>query len=748
MEQGFGTREVSRPSAIERLVTREIRDVEAGWTPDFFDALSSEEKAQFFYDLVITLRQARATGDAPGAEAVLGQMKSITEKFPRSVEYFSDAFTKARAEQKQVEQSPLFQTVTQTAEDITRLSLEYGEWKQKVFTGAVTGVASKKMAEQKVAELSQKLVTKQKERALLVNLYTEKGESLERVKENTDIVALESYTTLKRYHEEAEKGFAWLPSRVEINQKIFAALKNGRFPLLIGEPGTGKSEQADAVAQNLTGEPCVKVACTSATGEHDLILEKEVGAGTSYYEYGGVTQAFTGYEKSTDTESAFAHGRIVRLDEFLKINFDKSFGLIKEIGQKKVGEIMHRKVPHQVLPGSSIIATTNPAGARHHLKNMLPALEREFAEIKVNYLPMSASEPELYEFMLATLMDDKGYIALPKEELIPAYTETESTNGEVTTDGRKVLRTQELVTDIASAQHGALYRLANAVSKIQDSYVAHNPDERPRYKDFLLRIENGKVSSSGSSEEITLESSTLTLKEIASWMRGFAHRFEENNVAMHTKTFSQWVAYKADVFISQSPEQDREKLTAIFDYFGILNPAPKAYDKKPMTHLEIGYLSPRVPRPLIVEERQIPENVPDTAKESMDFSGRIYQTVEYLTITGEQVRLSKKEAQYHSLRGDTESLLPDVTRVRWFDEAGQQETGTFLGLTETGGIAINRGTDKQPLAQIFSKEAFENKLKEAAGKECLQHLEKDCQVFSELIEAECGGGFLATSVTV
>ncbi len=732
MEQPFGKAEQGKPTAIERLVARETKDVDSGWNPESLNDLSREEKSQYFYDLVVTVRQARATGDDEGARETLSRMKALMETDPASVEYFSKAFTKARTDQHIVERSSLFRETTLLASDIKTLSAEYVGLKQRVFTGEITGIASRKNAEERIRELSRKIVAKQGERAERVAL---KG--IERSGENTDIAASESYATIRRYHEEAKEGFAWLPSRVEINQKILAALKNGRFPLLVGEPGTGKSEQADAVARDLTGEPCVKVACTSSTGEHDLILEKEVEAGTSYHEYGGVTQAFTGYEKSTDMEPAYPHGRVVRLDEFLKINFDKSFGLIKEIGQMKEGEQMHRKVRHPKLPGSAIIATTNPAGTRHHLDPMLPALEREFAEIKVDYLPMSSENPELYEFMLATLMDEKGYIALPKGEIAPAYVEKEVAGEQKTADGRNILREQEIVPDVASRQHGTLYRLAFAVKALEDSYVANNPDERPNYADKLLRIENGKISQNG--EELTLESSTLTLKEISSWMRGFEHRFEETNEAMHVKTLSGWFAYKAGVFISQCPKQDQEKLTAIFDHFGILNPEAKEYDRKPMTNMEIGYLSPRVPRPLIVEEKVKPADVPDTETEQgAGFQDRDIESVEYLTTEGERVRVLKQETAYGMFDGETVPLAVDEV-VRFFDmpdDSGIPQEGVFVGLVEgSGDIALRMGD----LVRVFSKEAFESKMKEVKMKESFQELEREADIFGEWYPEFCPG---------
>ncbi len=79
---------------------------------------------------------------------------------------------------------------------------------------------------------------------------------------------------------------------------------------------------------SLTEDPCVKVACTSSTGEHDLVADKELDERGSYLRYGAVSRAATGFISSRDARPERMHGRIARLDELLKINFDKTFGLL------------------------------------------------------------------------------------------------------------------------------------------------------------------------------------------------------------------------------------------------------------------------------------------------------------------------------------------------------------------------------------------------------------------------------------
>jgi len=531
--------------------------------PRRYNTMPASQKADALYDFLLTIKMSGGEADTESSDILKSYAKTLMED-KETMDVFKSRFADARIESLHLKNSLLFKESKNLESDIELLTKEHHGLERKLFVGEVKGNTAKKVSKENLADIAGDLVEKTSKQKALINL-----EGVDHTKENTDIAANQEYETLKRYHKEAKEGFAWLPSRHEIHKKIMGALSNGRFPLLVGEPGTGKSEQANAVAKELTGEECVKAPCTQSSGEHDLLFSKEVESGTSFLKYGYVTKAFTGYESSLDTEPKYKHGRIARFDEFLKINFDKTFGIIKDIAQKKPGDMMHENIPHPVLEGSTIIATTNPAGTRHELNKMLPALEREFAEIKVDYLPMDEKNPELYEFMLASLMDDNGRISVPKSELAPAYMQKEVTN-EKTSDGKEIASKQEIVGKRNDPSHGALYRLSFALKAIQDSYTAGNPDERKQYEDKLLKISaDEEISDTG--DVLTLASSTMTLKEISSWMKGFHSRLEKANADMHAKSLADWFAYKATVFVSQCPEEDRNKLTAIFKHFGILD---------------------------------------------------------------------------------------------------------------------------------------------------------------------------------
>ena len=672
-------------TAVDRLIHSATKDVGAGALPKRYEKLGTREKAEALYDSLLTLKMVGEEGDEEAKQTLASQIKTLTED-KETYDLFKSKFGGSHLERVDLRKSGLYKEAKSLEKEIEDIEKRHHGVERRLFIGEIKGSASRKIKEQELADLSLELVEKQLRQKALIKL-----EGIEHTKDNTDLAAHQSYETLRRYHNQAKEGFAWLPSRDEVDEAIKGALANGRFPLLVGEPGTGKSEQADAVARELTGELCVKVACTSSTGESDLLFEKEVEGGTSYLKYGGVTKAFTGFESSLDEKPKFNHGRIVRLDEFLKINFDKTFGLIKEIGQKKSGDKMNEKIDHPVLPGSTIIATTNPSGSRHKLDTMPPALSREFAEIKVPYLPMTATDPELYEFMLASLMDDKYYLPIAKSELAPAYVKKEAV-GQQTADGREIAFIEELVSDNTKPDHGALYRLSFAIKTIEDAYTAGNPDERKNYEKTLPKF-NGEL--------LTLSTSTMTLREVASWMKGYHHRFEQSNASMHTKTLGEWFAYKAGVFISQCPEDDRLKVEAVFKQFGILEPKPLTKEDAPMTAEDIGYLSPRVPRPIHLKEKD-PSPKPEVPDASVPET-RVVKTKDYVTVEGERIDVFPKGFAFYLRDSD---LRYEIAHGQTLKVKGKE--ASFAGVDAEGNAVILLGK----LTRKILKADFEKLLKD------------------------------------
>ena len=307
-----------KKDVVDRYISIKTEGAASIQLPRRYEKMSPQERAQALYDLIMTLKLAGNEENDESQQLIKSYVRSLNADKQTS-EIFKTHFAKAVIEQKNLSKSDLFKNAKNLEKEIEELGQKYNELEKKLFIGEIKTITGRKIEKENLADLATELIEKKVTQNALINL-----ESVDHIKENTDIAANQMYETLGRYNKEAKSGFAWLPSRHQIHKKIMAALANGRFPLLVGEPGTGKSEQADAIAKELTGSECVKVPCTSTTGETDLLFEKDIENGTSYLKYGAVPKAFTGYESSLDTKPRYNHGRILRLDEFLKINFNKT----------------------------------------------------------------------------------------------------------------------------------------------------------------------------------------------------------------------------------------------------------------------------------------------------------------------------------------------------------------------------------------------------------------------------------------
>ncbi len=87
-------------------------------------------------------------------------------------------------------------------------------------------------------------------------------------------------------------------------------------------------------------------------------------------------------------------------------------------------------------------------------------------------------------------------------------------------------------------------------------------------------------------------------------MTGYRERKTKDSKAAHIKTLTEWLQYKLTQYIeSLSDDADREKIQALANHFHLMDKLdPKTLPvHKPLTPLEIGKLSPRVPRPYTLE---------------------------------------------------------------------------------------------------------------------------------------------------
>lgn len=464
----------------------------------------------------------------------------------------------------------------------------------------------------------------QRENIISLKIKGRDDKDLPLVKENTDIAAQIMYEQLGRYHDQlTQDGFVWLPSRDDIHTRTIEALQNGRWPVLKGEAGTGKSEQADAAAVALTNEQPTHLACGPNTSARELIADRDIdeATGGSYEKFGEAMQAATGYIDSRQKEPSFKTGRIVRLDESGRLG-PKGYSEIKELRQKRpanpkdveqwsngkqidVGKLLHGK---PVLPGFAAILTTNPVGARYPDRTEPdPALRREVADILVDYPPMSHNDPELYEFMLSALMDQNRHIPISEKELAPAYVRVDFPEEQqgLLEDSRRVLGKDLIIEDPTDPKHGLLYRLSFATRSLQDAFIYGNgntqsiPDNALRY---IINNDGKIVAQKDTGDLLTLTSSTITLGEVTSWMTGFHERTLKDDPEFQTRTLTEWIQLKLQTYLNQVDQDDKEKIEAIFKYYNLFAPPPELANGVPITPMRIGYLSPRVPKPWYISE--------------------------------------------------------------------------------------------------------------------------------------------------
>lgn len=729
-----------------------INDEEEEEIKKYYEKISTREKTDILYSKIMAYAIDKQTESARKEEVeekgeefeptepdpyLISEIKVLFND-PVTQELFSATYGEARVDAKRVRISEFGNLWQDIEKEIKRKEETYKELERNIHLNKINGegrISSAKSHMERLAE-NLSILTKRKEE--MGNL-----EGFPKIAENTDVAAQFQYEQLKEYNDQLKKGFVWLPSRKKIHQETVSAILNHRWPVLIGEAGSGKSDQADAAAMELTGYPPTEVECESATGEKQLVMDKDIDpeTGGGYDKYGPLMQAFTGYEDSRQKESGFKNGRIARFDESGRLGA-KAFSIIKKARQKKSGEDFYGRA---VLPGASAIWTTNPVGPRYPDRHTPdPAMRRELAEINVDYPDMSAEKPELYEFALTTLLDSNNHIAVAKKEISPAYEKKEipEDKREILGDGSIVIAKDELVSDMSDTRHGALWRFCGAIKVLQDSFVYGNA-ETEKYPDSLLRFKedadgNIETTSDGSGEPLTLSTSTVTLGELASWVSGFNERRQKQNIEFHTDTLTEWLNFKVNTYLKQADKADKEKIRAIFKHFHFLeNAIPDIERAKPLTPKEIGYLSPRVPRPVYLEK---PKNigVPLAEKETLK-EIKEYETVQVLLENGKVVLMRKDRFLIENGQWDMEAktlapmMIAPGKKFRF-----KNDDFSFAGVVEDknseyDGKSVGQLASGEKLYQIFSAEELDLGILLSYKKEIAENTD----VMEKDIEEEC-----------
>lgn len=573
---------------------------------------------------------------------------SILWNDEKTRQVFLEKFSKARVESKKFKLSDIKQSLQEKEINLKDKKDKYTKLKQKLNLHKFKSPAEKRVLLSKSQNLKKSIDRTQLEINKIINLNEH-----EHTKENTDVAALIGYERLRRYRDEAQEGFAWLPSRVEIHNKISDVIKHtGKAPLLIGPPGTGKTTQIDAVAIEHTAVPALRIPCHSGLSEEGLIFNRDIKKGEGARDYvGTIAEGFTGFKHSQDEKPYTTEGQFVNLDEISQLNIEKAMAPIKDVRQAKPGKSLSRYVPEKVLYGSHLAATSN-------LPISDERLEREFARIPTNYFEMKNDNPELYEFILSKLLLDEGNLYTNNKTILaPAYEKKDipEEQRKKLKDGSIVVATSELIEYQTDARHGFLYRLSYAIRAIQDSYIHGSKFNEKHmantalYEDFDennnlvikgylpdLKLMESTSTIGGDMLKLKSGSSTLTAEIISKWTDGFINSGEQDLV--------KWFQKMLQDHIGQTASEDGERIKAIADYFHIFDDvALDISQTKPLTPKEIGYLSPRVPRPVYTEKPNIEGEKEEETQENVIEEVKEYETKQVLLEDGTRILIKESE---------------------------------------------------------------------------------------------------------
>jgi MoxR-like ATPase len=395
------------------------------------------------------------------------------------------------------------------------------------------------------------------------------------LEQSPKLAAQVSYERLAGYNRElSEGGFMWLPSRRRILEETEQAALLGRPVLMLGESGTGKTSLVMAAAEKLTGQRPFKAQGGPSTRLQDSLAVRDDVDGKSCLRYRELGQALTGKETSLDDDSRH-EGGVYFDDEFNNRPSAVQMEIIKSVSGVRPGT--NARLPLiglvDVAPHYAFVAAGNPPSERYDREPMDPAVRREFgAAIPVGYVEQSEENPELYEAMLAALMDKNGRLRFAKEELTPAWDETKES---VLPGGRK-----ERILDTDPTSGGALWRFAQAVGQIHKSFA--------RQETVLAHRGEGQYLS-----QFTLDPGVAF-----GWLRGAVEQGYRGSLGAYLNAHIAAKLEEAGI-----SEDDAGLARELFEHFGFSFSDTEAVNSmraeheprsKNMTPEEIGLLSPRV----------------------------------------------------------------------------------------------------------------------------------------------------------
>jgi len=439
-----------------------------------------------------------------------------------------------------------------------------------------------------------------------LQVETDKSDLAELLKDSGDLSALAEYETLKKYAHELRRGnFIWTESRRALLAKLEAAAFSGQPVLISGESGTGKTRLVEQASLVLTGQICNETPGKD-TRFQDLIAKPKISSnGQSYFEYKEVGEAVTGRD-STLKDEPDHRGRIVADDEFNLLDSSEQTGRLARVAEWTPGKKVRMPVTNQevqVAPNFLYCAMVNLASERYERKKIPPEVLRKFAKVDVGYPPQSEKNPELYEMMLAALMDQNGRLRASESEIMPEY-EYEENEEWLEADGQRTkatVRTRRLLEvkttkdargrETSTQAGGFLWRLANCLGELNKSFSRHETvlkakGEGQFVKDIIIDV--GQILG--------------FLKQYVKMGQG--------------KNLEEFVANKLkEQFLDRDAysKEDRALVREFLSYYGIGVDSAEGQDRaefRNFSPVEVGLLSPRVDyRKIVKQEIDVNEGV-------------------------------------------------------------------------------------------------------------------------------------------
>lgn len=435
-------------------------------------------------------------------------------------------------------------------------------------------------------------------------------------------------------------------SREKLLNTLIELMARNEWPLMVGETGCGKTSFVKIIAHILTGRDHIQIVGGRDVQLREYIATQQINPERSFYNFGPVGVALSGFMNSIDWENDQKNnrgllngnnpfGRILFIDEGNEFSDQFLQRLLKPLEGKTQG--MSISYPAEIPPyinllrtyGTGIIMAINPPGQRYGRKEFRQTEYRLFegGRVDIPYLPMDwstetrevyedkcrrartvlkdedASEKakndakeqlkqqplndELYQFLLANMMDNYGEMRVNPTELMPFYNESH---------GGDIVK-QYTLADKTDKRHGVLLRFALAVGEMHKNF-----DGKPNVNCDKSYSEATETQQ----QEKFLRRKILDLGTLRKWMEEYQDKVIRDNISLDYFIRKKLYHYYTGI-TSDADKNEKQIIYDIFKefHFEIDQPvaekpeddeANRTFSTAIVSRTEIGYMLPSTPR--------------------------------------------------------------------------------------------------------------------------------------------------------